>query len=84
MAEEAAVLLGAFDNLCEVYGVRPPSGIMYLIAGGNIEHRIQEALDPDDFEAAKERGRRLTLDEAVALVIDVCGKVTGSRPGRAQ
>jgi predicted ATPase len=84
MAEEAAVLLGAFENLCEVYGVRPPSGIMYLIAGGNIEHRIQEALDPDDFEAAKERGRRLTLDEAVALVIDVCGKVAGSRPGRAQ
>jgi predicted ATPase/class 3 adenylate cyclase len=84
MAEEAAVLLGAFDNLCEIYGVRPPSGIMYLIAGANIEQRTREALDPDDFEAAKERGRRLTLDEAVALVIDVCGKVVGSTPGLAQ
>jgi predicted ATPase len=81
MAEEAAVLLGAFDNLCEVYGVRPPAGIMYLIAGGNIEERTRDALDPEEFAAATERGRRLTVDEAVALVVDVCGRVVASGSG---
>jgi hypothetical protein len=84
MAEEAAVLLGAFHSLCELYGVTPPSGILYLISGANIEERAREALEPDEFEAALDRGRRLTLDEAVALVVDVCAKVTGDSGMPAQ
>lgn len=81
MAEDAAVLLGAFENLCEVYGVRPPSGILYLIAGANIDERTRDALGPEEFETARERGRRLTLDEAVDLVADVCERVVAR--GRA-
>ncbi len=70
-AEEAAVLLGAFDNLCEVYGVKPPAGILHVITGANIEQRAREALEPEEYAQATERGRRLTLDEAVALVIEL-------------
>ena len=69
--EEAAMLLGAFDNLCEVYGVRPPVGILHVITGANIEQRTREAFDPEEFAQATERGRRLTLDEAVAVVVEI-------------
>lgn len=69
--EEAAVLLGAFENLCEVYGVRPPVGILHVITGANIEQRTHEVMDPEEFAQATERGRRLTLDEAVAVVVEI-------------
>ena len=75
MVEEAAMLLGAFDQLCELYGVRPPSGVMHLIAGGGVDKRIEAALDPDVLAQARDRGRRLSLDEAVALVVDVCDRI---------
>jgi hypothetical protein len=75
MAEDAAVLVGAFQNLCELYGVRPPSAVVFLIAGGRVEERVKDVLSREDLAQAMDRGRRLGLDAAVALVIDVCDRV---------
>ena len=70
--EDAAVLLGAFDNLCEVYGVRPPIGVLHLIAGADVDTRIKDVLGDEAYAGATERGRRLSLDEAVDLSVEIC------------
>jgi predicted ATPase/class 3 adenylate cyclase len=67
-AEQAAVLLGAHEGLTGQYGVRAPLGLEELITGGRPYGRAKAALDSDQFEAALQRGRRMSLDEAVALV----------------
>jgi predicted ATPase/class 3 adenylate cyclase len=69
--EDAAVLMGAFENLCDVHGVRPPIGLEHLIAGGNLAERLSAALDAQHIAEAMDRGRRLTLDEAVAIVVRI-------------
>ena len=75
MPEEAAILLGAFGNLCEVYGVRPPVGVMYLFLAGNVEERTRQLLGAEEMAEAMDRGRRLTLDEAVHLAVAVSERV---------
>lgn len=74
MKEEAAVLFGAFENLCERYGVKPPAQVLFMIAGGAVEERLVAELDPEDLAQAKDRGRRMSLDEAVDLVVDVTNR----------
>lgn len=73
--EDAAVLLGAFESLCEVYGVKPPPGILHLIAGSGFEPQIQQGLGKEAYAQAIERGRRLSLDTAVDLVVEICDEV---------
>ena len=69
--EDAAVLLGAMQNLSERYGVTPPAGLAWLIKSHGPEERVAELLAPDVLGSALERGRRLSLDEAVELVVDI-------------
>jgi predicted ATPase len=72
-AEDAAVLLAAFANLCEVYGVQPPIGVLHLIAGAGIDVRIKDTLGGETHAQATDRGRRLSLDAAVDLSVEICG-----------
>lgn len=69
--EDAAVLLGAMANLSDVYGVVPPAGLAWLIKSQAPDERVVELLEPDVLSAALERGRRLSLDEAVELVVRI-------------
>jgi hypothetical protein len=69
--EDAAELAGAFDGSCERYGVRPPAALETFIEGHDPFMATRAALPPDVFAAAYERGRRLSLDEAVAKVAEL-------------
>jgi hypothetical protein len=81
--EDAAELIGAFEASCERYGVRPPSALNRFIATKDPFAATREALPPDVFAAAMERGRRLDLNEAVAKVAELgeaAAIATGSGP----
>jgi tetratricopeptide (TPR) repeat protein len=67
--EEAAEIHGAFDALCERYGVRPPAALSTFVGRQDPFALTKQHLDPGVWAAAYARGRRLTLDEAVAVVI---------------
>ncbi len=82
--EDAAVLLGAFEGLCELYGVKPPPGMLHLIAGSGFEPQIRQGLGEDAYEQALERGRRLSLDNAVDLVVQICDDVLRNDPAGPQ
>ncbi len=67
--EEAAEVHGAFDALCERYGVRPPMALSEFVGRRDPFELTRQGLDPGRWAEAYERGRRLTLDEAVARVV---------------
>lgn len=67
--EDAAVLTGAFEALCERFGVRPPIPFQQLINSRRPRERLTEALEPERLETLIERGKRMSLDEAVAFVV---------------
>ena len=69
--EEAAEIHGAFDALCERYGVRPPAALASFVGGRDPFELTRQNLDPETWAEAYARGLRLTLDEAVALVIEL-------------
>ena len=75
--EVGAMVHGAYDALCERYGVRPPFGLELFYAAQDPFTATREALAEDDYAAAYARGRRLTLDEGVALVVELSQGVTG-------
>ncbi|HEX7950360.1 MAG TPA: hypothetical protein VF494_08425, partial [Candidatus Limnocylindrales bacterium] len=66
--EVAATLMGAFENLRQLHGIEPPAGLNYLIETNKPIERARVMLGDEAFEAAFDRGRRMSLDEAVALV----------------
>jgi hypothetical protein len=70
-AEDAARLWGAFHSLCERYGVRPPASLERFIGDMDPVGVARAALAPEDFDAAVEEGRHLTLDDAVALIVEL-------------
>jgi len=53
----------------ERYGVRPPQALALFVGGRDPFELTRQNLDADTWAAAYARGRRLTLDEAVALVV---------------
>ena len=67
--EEAAEIHGAFDALCERYGVRPPLALSEFVGRQDPFELTRQNLDPRVWADAYERGRRLTLDEAVAKIV---------------
>jgi tetratricopeptide (TPR) repeat protein len=68
--EEAAEIHGAFDALCERYGVRPPLALTEFVGRQQDPFALtRQNLDPSVWAAAYDRGRRLTLDEAVAKIV---------------
>jgi predicted ATPase/class 3 adenylate cyclase len=74
LSREAATMMGAFDALCEIHGVRPPAGLGQLLAGSRIEQRAEATLDSQEYAAAVRQGRHMSLDEAVAFVVDSLGR----------
>ena len=69
--EDAAVLLGAFEGLSERYGVKPPLALADLMDMADPYQRARDRLEPEIFEAALERGRRMSLDDAMTLVMSL-------------
>jgi predicted ATPase/class 3 adenylate cyclase len=66
---ETATLLGAFDELCQVNGIRPPAGLRMLMQSMGDPHAYAlAALGPVAYEEARARGTAMTLDEAVEAV----------------
>jgi predicted ATPase/class 3 adenylate cyclase len=71
--EDAARLSGAFDANCERYGIRPPAALEMFVQTQDPFRMAREALPPERFELAYQAGRRLSLGEAVDLVIEIAG-----------
>ena len=69
--EDAAEVIGAFEASCERYGVRPPAALTTFIEVTDPFAATREALSPETYAAAYERGARMSLDEAVAKVADL-------------
>jgi len=69
--ESAAMILGAFDGLSRRYGVQMEVNLEQLVAAYDPRGRAQGALDPETFDAALRRGREMTLEEAVAYVLEM-------------
>jgi len=69
--ESAAVILGAFEALSRRHGLQPPAGLEQTLAFMDPRGRTRAALDPEAFEAAIRRGREMTLEEAVAYVLEI-------------
>ena len=74
-ADDAALIMGAFEGLCERYGVRPPIGLEQLIRSTDPGVRLQGIMAPTTLEAALERGRRMTIDEAMDVVVRIADAV---------
>lgn len=69
--EAAAELAGAFEAACERYGVRPPAALDRFMLANDPIAATRMHLPSDVFDAAYERGTRLSLDEAVAKVASI-------------
>jgi hypothetical protein len=69
--ETGAELEGAFEALCERYGVRPPGALNVLFHQFDPFAAIRETLPPEVRAAAVDRGRRMTLGEAVAVIAEL-------------
>ena len=67
--EKAAEIHGAFDALCDRYGVRPPAALSRFVGRQDPFALTKQSIDSGVWTAAYERGRRLSLDEAVAIVV---------------
>jgi hypothetical protein len=68
--EDAARLSGAFESLCEQYGLRPPATLERFIDQRDPFAIAREALPAETWQACFEEGRRMNLDAAVALVVE--------------
>jgi predicted ATPase/class 3 adenylate cyclase len=77
--EEAAVVMGAFDALCERYGVRPPIGLAEMIGRAEPTAQLADLLTPEVLAAATARGHRMSLDEAVAIAVDLLAELPPAR-----
>ena len=73
--EDTALLIGAFEGLSERYGFRVPIPLQQIINSRRPRERLAEALDRERLEALVERGRRMTIDQAVAFVVRMAGEM---------
>jgi hypothetical protein len=69
-AESGAVIHGACQAAFERLGIRPPASYQDL-AGTDPIPLIEAQLGPEVFAAAVERGRRMSIEEAVDLIDEV-------------
>jgi hypothetical protein len=77
----AALLTGAFEGLCERHGVRPPGDMQRFLQGQDPFPAAHAALGDEDFQAAVARGRRMSLDEAMAVIVELGDSVVPATPG---
>ena len=66
--EAAAVTQGAKSKTWQRYGVQPPLPFWELIGRPDPLPAIREALGPDRFEAAVERGERMSVEELLDYI----------------
>jgi predicted ATPase/class 3 adenylate cyclase len=71
----AALLTGAFEGLCERYGVRPPTPVRRFLYPHDPVAAARPALGDEDLQAAVARGRRMSLDETMALIVELSESV---------
>lgn len=79
---DAAALLGAHDHLGELYGVKAPMAVMDLLGFSDPRTAAVAALGEEGFAEAFDRGRQMTLDEAVSLTVRIQDEAWG--PGDTQ
>jgi hypothetical protein len=73
--DAAARLTGAFEAASERYGVRPPASLGRFIGETDPERIARQALSQERWDAEVEAGRRMSLGEAVDLVVELAGDV---------
>lgn len=70
--EDAARLTGAFDALCERYGVRPPAALGRFIDTQDPFGAARQGLGSDEaWERLYAEGGRMDLEGAVALIVEL-------------
>jgi predicted ATPase/class 3 adenylate cyclase len=69
--EDAAALLGCHAHLQELYGVKAPMGLAQLLGPSDPYVFARAALGDERYEEIFEAGRQMTLDQAVALAVQV-------------
>jgi predicted ATPase len=79
---DAALLLGAYEGLSELYGVRTPLGLNWLIEQHDPVGRTKAMLGTEEFVDATARGRRMSLDEAVDLAVRIGREALEPRAAR--
>jgi len=80
LPEAAAQISGSFEALCRTYAVRPPAPLEVLLATPNYLAQLLETLGRERYERAAERGRTMSLEEAVdyafAVSLDIEAQVS--------
>lgn len=79
--DDAVRLSGAFDALCARNGVQPPAALGRFMQQMDPFARARAAVTPEDYQRLYADGRRMTLDEAVALFIDLGELAAGAPAG---
>jgi tetratricopeptide (TPR) repeat protein len=73
---DAAILVGAFEALCELHGIRPPAGLQITVGNvGDPAHRARAALGSEAYEEARARGASMSVEDAVAVVYDLAASL---------
>ncbi len=79
----SALLWGAYEGLCERYGVKAPAGDAFLAIVEPPLQRARTALGDARYAEAVTRGRRLTIDEAYDMLVGPRGLMGGQRRPQA-
>ena len=77
--DAAATFMAAFESLCDRYGVRPPAYMPRFLGDQAPIAAVHEPLTDQELEAASERGRQMSLDDAISLLVEI-GEEHGIRP----
>ena len=72
--------MGAFEGLCDRYGVRPPMPLQQIVNSRRPRERLSEDLSPHELERLIDRGKRMSLDEAVALIVRMADELDRAAP----
>ena len=77
--DDAVRMTGAFEALCDRYGVRPPAALGRFVTQLDPFARARAGVAPEDYDRLHGEGRRMTLDQAVALLTDL-GELAATLP----
>ncbi len=75
-----AIVLGALDEAIERFGMRPPASFQIVTGVADPEAAFEGALGTEAFAAARERGRKLSLEGAVDVVERASGDLSSLPP----
>ncbi len=67
--DDTATLMGASEHLTELYGVKAPMGLQELLGASEPGVQAKEMIGAERYEAEFDKGRQMTLDQAVALIV---------------